>query len=135
MSFILGQVKVEEVSKENRKDTDVIVLIHGWVTTKQEGHSIHKVGCKNIQKEKNEKQSNRVYLKDPKGNWNWGSYDERFANTKLAIESIIDETWCWMNYSKDWESQIKVHPCAMDSSYKENINQEPTFLAEYREDY
>ena len=132
MSFILGQVKVEEVSKENRKDTDVIVLIHSWVTEKEEDNSIHKVGCKNIQQEKRKKQSNYGRA--------WGQYgsslgDYRYANTKLAIESIITEDWCWMGYGESWKSQIKVHPCAMDSSYKENINQEPTFLAESREDY
>ena len=123
MGFILGQTNVKEVSKENRKDTDVIVLIHSWVTEKEEAFSIHKVGCKNIQQEKMKKQSN------------FASHDERYANTKLAIESIISEDWCWMGYGEDWKSQIKIHPCAMDSSYKENINQEPTFLAEYREDY
>ena len=43
MGFTFGQASIARVSKENRQDTDVIVLMHGLI--KKENFSIHKVGC------------------------------------------------------------------------------------------
>ena len=119
MGFTFGQESVARVSKENRQDTDVLVLMHGLIS--KENFSIHKVGCKDTRKEAMKSMSQS---------------GGRFANTQMAIESCIDEESCKLGWGEiDWEEQVKVNPCARDASYKENVNQEPTILVERDESY
>ncbi len=110
--FVFGQERVARVQKDEKQSTDVVVLMHGLV--KKENFSIHKVGCKDTMREA------RAMMSQPGG---------RFANTKLAIESCIDEDSCKMGWGEvDWDEQIKVHNCAKDASYKENVNKDPIIL-------
>ena len=111
MSFVLGQknptgkIRVKEL----RKATDIILTLY------EQGDrlgSVHKAGCKDIKKDRMK---------------HWGVPYGRFADTKTAIEYMIEEEMCEMGHGE--LEQVRVFPCAKDESYKANINQEPVYLA------
>ena len=116
MAFTFGQANpTGRIGKEEeRKSTDMIVLQIGLI--KDVMFTIHKTKCKDIQRE---------------GRATMASAGGRYRNTKIALESIIDEEMCQLGYGEGygWDEVVKVHNCAKDESYKANVNEPAIYLA------